>query len=149
MDEQTVVSAEIAQAHLDGRAEGRAEAANDIRQMMAEILPSALVDKVRIGDGDAVGIEYTFRQIRAVYDQQCKDIESLHLAHRNLAQAMDFTAAELDMVADGGYTHAQKNGVVKHIAMRLRQWSGRRPMRSIVPPEPFNTDPYDPNYIPF
>lgn len=141
-----VESAVIAQLRLDARAEGRADAAVTIRQMMADILPAVLVSGT-VADG--IGIEQTLRNIRATFDQQCKDIESLKQSHQVLAQAMDFTATELDLVAADGYSHAQKNGVVRHIAARLRQWAGRRPMRAIVPPEPFNTDPYDPNYIPF
>jgi len=52
----------------------------------------------------------------------------------NQNRMMIFTADELEMIADNSYTHAQKNGVVSHVAQRLRIWAGQINDRDRTPP---------------
>ncbi|MCK6579940.1 MAG: hypothetical protein L6Q98_17760 [Anaerolineae bacterium] len=96
-----------------------ADAIDDIRARIEQTIP---LNCCVITDGH-LDIDATLKRIAGRLFDDASTITNQMDAIENLRRAMTFTADELDAVIEIGYTHAQKNGVVQHIAHRLRGWA--------------------------
>ena len=125
-----------------------------VRHSFLALLPEQMLvmDFDDIENTEQVDIDKTLARIRGVRDENNDYIEVLKTTIANQQRMMIYVAEELDMIREVGYTHAQKNGVVMHIANRLRIWASKVSARHEVsarhqpPPASPNGDP---NWVPF